>query len=263
MINKEEVGQRIKMIRLSKGDTLEDFGIRIAILLNIPKENAPIKGNISRWESGLSLPSKKRLKAIAEIGDLTVEELLYGDIVQDNYADEFYEEYEKFKGRKNGLLEELKLLLPGALSGLSMGLAFREMSRNAVKDNEALLEKIKALDKFAHNHIEKNYSNYSYEKFRQEFPSSNLQDFRIYKEREIALFVELLENYWKVLDKYYSSYLFINSRLTDQIAEELTEIIKMAEEENKEEYYFNEVIQPILDETAIKIKKIVTDKKTK
>ena len=37
----------------------------------------------------------------------------------------------------------------------------------------------------------------------------------------------------------------------------------MAEEENKEEYYFNEVIQPILDETAIKIKKIVTDKKTK
>ena len=48
-----------------------------------------------------------------------------------------------------------------------------------------------------------------------------------------------------------------------EIAEELTEIIKMAKEENKEEYYFNEVIQPILDETAIKIKKIVTDKKTK
>lgn len=250
---KKQIGQRIKAIRMSRGQNQTEFAKTI---------NATLPA-VSNWETGRNIPNNERLKTISDIGGITVEQLLYGDIVQENYDDEFYEECEKFKARKNGLLEEFKLLIPGALSGLSMGLAFREMSRNAVKDNEALLEKIKALEKFAHNHIEKNYSNYSYEKFRQEFPSSNLQDFRNYKEREIALFVELLENYWKVLDKNYSSYLFINSRLTDQVVEELTEIIKIAKEEKKEEYYFNEVIQPILDETAIKIKKIVTDKKTK
>lgn len=253
-IDIKEVGKRIKTLRQAKGLSQKEFGEQL---------NNANKSLVSRWEHGKNLPNNERLKAIAAIGNITVEELLYGNIDNDDYRDDFYNEVRKFINRKNGPLEEFKLLIPGALSGLTMGLAFREMSRNAVKDNEALLERIKALDKFAHNHIEKNYSNYSYEKFRQEFPSSNLQDFRIYKEREIALFVELLENYWKVLDKYYSSYLFINSRLTDQIAEELTEIIKMAEEKNKEEYYFNEVIQPILDETAIKIKKIVTDKKTK
>lgn len=264
MIDKKETGNRIKQIRFSKGDTLEDFGIRIARVLNIPSSKAPSKSNISKWEAGSSLPNKIRLKAIADIGEIPVEELLYGNIEKNSSIDDkLFNTLEKFIARKNGILQEIKLLAPGALSGLTFGLAFKEMSKNAVKDNEALQDRIKELKRFGSNYIKDKFNNYTYEKFIKDFPKSNLQHFELYKEKENALFEELLENYWKVLDKYYSSYLFINSRLTDQIAEELTEIIKMAKEENKEEYYFNEVIQPILDETAIKIKKIVTDKKTK
>lgn len=68
-INKTEVGQRIKNIRLSKGMTLEEFG----------KIFNATKGNVLKWEKGQSLPNPERLKAIAKIADMTVEELLYGN----------------------------------------------------------------------------------------------------------------------------------------------------------------------------------------
>ena len=34
---------------------------------------------VSNWETGRNIPNNKRLKAIADIGGMTVEELLYGD----------------------------------------------------------------------------------------------------------------------------------------------------------------------------------------
>ena len=51
-INKIEVGQRIKNIRLSKGMTLEEFG----------KIFNATKGNVLKWEKGQSLPNPDRLK---------------------------------------------------------------------------------------------------------------------------------------------------------------------------------------------------------
>lgn len=257
-IDKKKLGSRIKEIRVNEKDTLESFSQKINKYSGGVIKSG--KSNVSRWEKGENIPNDITLKTIADIGKMTVTELLYG---KDTVDDELYKQIEKFTARKNGILQEIKLLTPGALSGLTLGLAFKEMSKNAVKDNEVLQDRIKELENFGYKYIKKTYNNYTYDKFIQDFPDSNFQDYEEYKEKERAFFEELLENYWKVLDKYYSSYLFINSRLTDQIAEELTEIIKMAKEENKEEYYFNEVIQPILDETAIKIKKIVTDKKTK
>lgn len=68
-IDKKAVGQRIKEIRLKKGMTLEEFGG----LFNAGK------GLVSRWENGLSTPTPDRLKQIAKVGDLTLEELLYGN----------------------------------------------------------------------------------------------------------------------------------------------------------------------------------------
>jgi transcriptional regulator with XRE-family HTH domain len=78
--NKIEVGKRIKQIRLSKGDTLESFGIRIAKVLNTSSDEAPSKSNVLKWETGFALPNKLRLKAIADIANITVEELLGTDI---------------------------------------------------------------------------------------------------------------------------------------------------------------------------------------
>ncbi|MCW1031120.1 helix-turn-helix domain-containing protein, partial [Streptococcus anginosus] len=42
-------------------------------------EDPPVKpGIISRWENGKSLPNNQRIKAIADLGGITVDELLYG-----------------------------------------------------------------------------------------------------------------------------------------------------------------------------------------
>lgn len=67
-VNKKNVGQRIKLIRQSKGMTLEDFG----------KIFDASKGNVSLWEKGSSLPSNERIKMISQLGNISVNELLYG-----------------------------------------------------------------------------------------------------------------------------------------------------------------------------------------
>lgn len=60
--NKKDIGQKIKIIRLKKGMTLEEFGK----LFNTSK------GIISRWENGISTPTPERLKKIAELGGVSV-----------------------------------------------------------------------------------------------------------------------------------------------------------------------------------------------
>lgn len=70
-MSNKEIGHRIKMIRKEKGLTLEEFGSLMSPTAN--------KSNVSRWESGKAIPNNARLKMIAELGNITVEELLYGD----------------------------------------------------------------------------------------------------------------------------------------------------------------------------------------
>lgn len=82
-INKQAVGDRIKSIRLSYGWTLKQLSNEISLLLLDDKPIA--EGIISRWENGISLPNRERMKAISMLGNMTVEELLYGDF------DEFFE----------------------------------------------------------------------------------------------------------------------------------------------------------------------------
>ena len=82
-VNKINVGKKIKQIRLSRGWTLKQFSDELS---NIIGENKTIaEGVISRWESGVSLPNPKRLKAIAKIADISVEELLYGSIFRQHF----------------------------------------------------------------------------------------------------------------------------------------------------------------------------------
>ena len=70
--NKQEVGNRIKAIRLNNSYNLREFGEKI--------DNAA-DSIVSRWEKGKSLPNNKRLKLISEIGNVTVDYLLYGNPV--------------------------------------------------------------------------------------------------------------------------------------------------------------------------------------
>ena len=71
-INNIEVGKRINNIRLKNGLTMEIFGFR----LNTSK------GTVNNWEKGRNLPNKENLKKIAELGNVSVNELLHGDLTQ-------------------------------------------------------------------------------------------------------------------------------------------------------------------------------------
>jgi len=76
-INKKLVGLRIKNIRTTLFYTLEEFG-------NLKGIEAG-KSNVSTWERGSSIPNITRLGVIAQYGNITINELLYGSI------DEFLE----------------------------------------------------------------------------------------------------------------------------------------------------------------------------
>lgn len=80
-VDKKAVGARIKQIRINKGYTLEQFG-------KIDNLNAS-KSIVLRWENGTSLPNRSRLEIIAKKGNMTVNELLYGNIEKD--VEELYQ----------------------------------------------------------------------------------------------------------------------------------------------------------------------------
>lgn len=67
--NDQEIGLRIKKIRKEKGLTLKEFGKMV---------DAPFSA-VSNWENGRNKPNNERLRSIAELGSISVEELLYGD----------------------------------------------------------------------------------------------------------------------------------------------------------------------------------------
>lgn len=69
-INKKDVGQRIYLIRMLKGLTMEEFGKMVG---------GALKSNVSKWENGKSLPNTERLKLIADLGRVSVNYLLTGE----------------------------------------------------------------------------------------------------------------------------------------------------------------------------------------
>lgn len=66
----QNVGSKIRAIRKNLGFSMEKFGT----LFN-PHAS---KGVVSNWENNYNLPNNNRLRKIAELGETTVEELLYG-----------------------------------------------------------------------------------------------------------------------------------------------------------------------------------------
>ncbi|EDN7323715.1 helix-turn-helix domain-containing protein [Listeria monocytogenes] len=66
---KKDIGVRIRKIRKSLGLSMEEFGIKV---------DKALKSNVSKWERGDSLPNNSRIKIIAELGGISVDELLNG-----------------------------------------------------------------------------------------------------------------------------------------------------------------------------------------
>ena len=94
-IDKKEVGRRIFSIRQNMNLTLEEFGKIIGASKSSisewenGKNLPPAKSIVFRWEKGAMLPNKSRLARIAELGNMSVNELLYGNT--ENDVEEIYQ----------------------------------------------------------------------------------------------------------------------------------------------------------------------------
>ncbi|EGQ1670258.1 XRE family transcriptional regulator [Staphylococcus pseudintermedius] len=71
MYDKQEIGARIKKIRINSGKTQEKFGELFSAS----------KGNVAMWEKGAALPNKKRLLQISNMANISLDKLLYGELL--------------------------------------------------------------------------------------------------------------------------------------------------------------------------------------
>lgn len=81
-LDKLAVGKRIKTIRINKGETTKEFAKHFN-----PKASDSL---VSRWERGVNLPNNERIEKIAELGDMTVDELLNGNIADEVKIHEYF-----------------------------------------------------------------------------------------------------------------------------------------------------------------------------
>ena len=95
LVSTHSVGERIKRIRVEYGDNLQEFGKRISEKMGIPREQAPADSLVSRWEKGKNRPNSDRLKAIAELGGITVNQLLNSNPLSDYPTNELIKELER------------------------------------------------------------------------------------------------------------------------------------------------------------------------
>ena len=87
------IGQRIKHIRVSRKETLEEFAENIIKASSNSVKTG--KSNVSRWEKGLNKPNDITLQAIAKLGNTTVNQLLNSNPLSDYSTDELLQELEQ------------------------------------------------------------------------------------------------------------------------------------------------------------------------
>ena len=91
------VRKQIRSLRLSLGETMEEFGTRFNTS----------KGTINNWEKGRNLPNKENLLKIANLLDISVEELINDD--------KDYQDFKKLLIEKD---QDIKKLIRSKLSDL-------------------------------------------------------------------------------------------------------------------------------------------------
>lgn len=138
-MDKIEISNRIKNIRNSLGLSMEAFGEKI------DKEKPVKSGVVSNWENGKQLPNKKRLKRIAELGNMSIDNLLYGDPVTFLYDNlELEDEYEfgsiedlTSKGRLK--IAEMCIREYQEYKSIEINNLFNPIERHKIKDYNDLL----------------------------------------------------------------------------------------------------------------------------
>ena len=98
----ENLGERIKMIRIQLGCNMEEFGKKL---------NPPVaKGTISKWESGKYMPNTDRLHQIAKLVNIRPAYLMSGNPF-DNLSPQEQEEWQEAhyaQQRKNECIRQFK-----------------------------------------------------------------------------------------------------------------------------------------------------------
>lgn len=250
-IDKKEVGNRIKTIRINLKETTAEF----AEHFNPPASNSLV----SRWERGVNLPNNERIKVIAELGKMSVEELLYGDPYINTTVDEYLtEQFNRYLGNKEELLRRIKSLAKTENDFILD--TFNESEGIGINETyDQMQKRLNNLKKFGYKVIADNYNNHTYEKHKQYydnhdnyFYSSDIKSFQEYKEREWEILKEIFDNFWGLYDITAKDGLdnWINKRFTSKVKDKLSEILIQAVEEGQEDYYINDLVQPILDDAA-------------
>lgn len=94
----KKIGQRINVLRLSKGLTMNEFGSLI--------DSNVKSGTVTNWESGKNAPNKKRLKRIADLFGISVDFLLNGNHMTIDEIQNFYKQISS----KSNLTSEEKMI---------------------------------------------------------------------------------------------------------------------------------------------------------
>ena len=211
------VGNRIRDIRLELGETMEEFGKRFDTS----------KGTINNWENDRNKPNKPNLKTIADVGKISVEELLYGDqCTKITVENKLFENLRRYIEIKKRVLKERIRLSDDVSTFLLSSIDFKELRIKAVEDYEEYQKKINLLEEFGELYISENFVDYTYAKYLKEYPKSDTQGFEDYKEKEWCVLEQLLDNYWLRIDKSNEEYLLINKSLINEILAELKQIKK-------------------------------------
>ncbi|SLK13131.1 helix-turn-helix domain-containing protein [Bacillus toyonensis] len=231
--NKEALGQRIKLIRIKNGMTLEEFGKQI---LNANKSI------VSKWERGITVPNNERLAKIAEVGNVTIDYLL-SENPFDNLPLEEKQYFEK--GQRQSAYVVIRKLSE------TLGIEFRDLAWQAGLYTDADIEEYRAkkvslesmTPKEYEEEIKKQNKDYAIEEYRRlNFPDLKdvLQQENVYfngkklnrAHNELAtrvleaLFEKIEVNYpsdeeiEKAYDQFNNSFTFLNKEASEDSKEE-------------------------------------------
>lgn len=209
-MDKEQLGQRIKEIRMKKGLKQDEFGKLI---------NDATKSMVSKWERGITSPSSDRQKVLIELGESVgvtlfpsndLEELQ--KFIEREYSD-VYDEYIKLQLRESGdrfrrlldITDKDSLKVEAVNHVLSRSLEER-LSPDQIEEqlydylnvrfNEMLLEfpqsDLEVIDVLTHNIqlMEENLQSYYYDSDGEWFNDENLDMNNYHRIRNILEFTK-------------------------------------------------------------------------
>lgn len=193
-VDKKAVGKRIKKIRTDKEMTMEELGKKLG------KGLEASKGAVYNWERGSNLPNKERLKSIAKIGNISLNELLHGkDLVLEKLSDSFYKVLDEFKR------EVESSSFRGKIAGRFLNIEFNHKSFTFDLDKEECNAIINEVYSIYNNHssvVKLTVIANSPLPFKDEFKRKILDKF--IKENDSSDVLQIIETI-KKLDELYDS----------------------------------------------------------